>query len=259
MLLAAGGLAVSTAASGATTARAPAASVPKLSHQLCYLSGAVGFKIPSGVKLFNAFAPNGFVPKIGPAVMTCNPVIKTISVNGKTKVFPITNKNGHLACFSITAKQQKLPAINVSNQFGKGLLIPSQPNLLCLPTWKTLLKPPVEKTPQPPGLDHFTCYPVKSQGKFVVPPLTLQDEFGKSKPDVKNVPTLLCLPTKKVIGKKTFKVLHPKGLLVCFPVGPTPIKNPVFELNQFGRARVTIKKTNVLCLPSVRVPAGKTG
>lgn len=239
--------------------RSPQAAVPKLSHQLCYIATAKGFKIPQGVKLFNVFSPNGFAPKIGSATMLCNPVKKTVSVNGQIKVFPITNANGHLVCFSIKEPTQPVPAINVANQFGKGTLFPAQPSLLCLPTWKSLKKPPVEHTPQPPGLDHFTCYPVKSQGHFVVPPLALQDEFGKSKPDVKNIPTLLCLPTKKVIGKKTFKILHPKNVLVCFPVGPTPIKNPVFVLNQFGHATVTIKKSTLLCLPSAFSLPGGTG
>ena len=49
----------------------------------------------------------------------------------------------------------------VTNQFGADGLITGQPNLLCLPSWKSLKGPPNQKKPQPPGLSHFTCYPVR--------------------------------------------------------------------------------------------------
>jgi len=243
-----------TAASGATArAPVPTAKVPKLSHQLCYTSAAKGFKIPAGVTLFDAFTPGGFTPKIGAATLNCNPVAKTVkSSTGKTTTYPITYPAGHLACFSITGKTLKLPKfITVANQFGKGMLFPGQPDYLCLPTWKSLVRPPHNKMAEPPFLDHFTCYPVKSQGKFTVPPLILRDEFGKSSPRVSNVPTQLCLVTKKAVHGRIFKVVHPGGLLVCFPVNKTPIRNPVYDQNQFGNARVTIRQVSVLCLPSV--------
>ena len=257
VLLAVTGMAISTTgAYGASpaAARLPGATtkVPKLSHQLCYTATAKGFHIPGGVTLFDKFTPGGWPVKIGPETMNCNPVAKTIKSSTGTKIFPITYPDGHLACFSIKQATLKLPAsINVANQFGNGMLFPAQPTLLCLPTWKSLVKPPHNKAVEPPFLDHFTCYPVKSKGKFVVPPLVLQDEFGKSQPKVSNVPTLLCLVTQKNVQGKVFKVVHPGGMLLCFPVSPTPIKNPVFDQNQFGNATVTIKKSSVLCLPTV--------
>jgi len=257
--LAIGGTAVGITAASGATARVPAATkVPKLSHQLCYISAAKGFKIPSGVTLSDAFTPGGFVPKIGAAGLNCNPVQKTVQSTGKTTVFPITYAAGHLACFSITEKKLKLPTfVSVANQFGTGMLFPGQPDWLCLPTWKSLVRPPHNKVAEPPYLDHFTCYPIKSQGKFVVPPLILQDEFGKSKPKVSNVPTQLCLVTRKAVHGKVYKVVHPGGMLVCFPVGPTPIKNPVFDQNQFGNATIKIEKTSLLCLPSTASSTGK--
>jgi len=268
VLLAFAGSAIGiTSAAGAAAIPHPTTKVPKLSHQLCYFSntqpGVPGFKIPTGVLLSNQFNPGGFRPKIGPAVLNCNPVIKIVQTStGSKRTYPITYPDGHLACFTITESVQKLPrSIIVVNQFGRGTLFPSQPNLLCLPTWKSLTKPPVEKTAEPPFLDHFTCYPVQGPNTWKIPPgIQLQDEFT-AKPvgvDVQSIATLLCLPTTKRIGKKVYKIVHPNVLLVCYPVGTTPIKSPVFDLNQFGRATIIIKKTDVLCLPSKKVtgPAG---
>ena len=259
LMLAVAGTAFGVSAASGATARVPAATkVPKLSHQLCYTAAAKGFKVPTGVTLFDAFNPGGFVPKIGALGLNCNPVAKTVQSSGKTTTFPITYAAGHLACFSITEKKLKLPSfINVVNQFGKGMLFPSQPDWLCLPTWKSLVKPPHNKMAEPPYLDHFTCYPVKSQGKFVVPPLILRDEFGKSEPKVSNVPTQLCLVARKTVHGKVYKVVHPGGMLVCFPVNKTPIRNPVFDQNQFGNATVTIRQVSVLCLPSTASSTGK--
>jgi hypothetical protein len=261
-LLAAAGFALtSTGASGATargTSAARTTKIPKLSHQLCYSSAARGFTIPRGVVLFNQFSPHGFVPKIGRAVMNCNPVIKTVSVpaSGNLKTYPITNAAGHLACFSITERQQKTPApITVRNQFGTGALDLGQPALLCLPTWKSLTSPPKHRAAEPPGLDHFTCYPAQGPDTFVIPAVVkLRDEFDR-KPVVATVSplaNLVCAPTRKTVNGKVYKILHPLNLLVCYPVGRTPIRPRVFDQNQFGNATVLIKRTRELCLPSVR-------
>jgi len=264
-LLAAAGFALtSTGASGATTARtspARTAKVPKLSHQLCYTSAARGFTIPGGVRLYNQFSPHGFVPKIGRAIMNCNPVIKTVSVpsTGKTRTYPITDPAGHLACFSITERPQKTPApIALRNQFGTGTLYLSRAFLLCLPTWKSLTKPPSHRTSQPAGLDHFTCYLAQGPNTFVIPPVVkLQDEFDR-KPVIATVSPLaniVCAPTRKTVNGKVYKILHPLNLLVCYPVQPTPIRPRVYDQNQFGHATVIIKRTQELCLPSVRANA----
>jgi hypothetical protein len=264
-LLAAAGFALtSTGASGATPSRtspAPTTRIPRLSHQLCYSSAARGFRIPRGVVLFNQFSPHGFVPKIGRAVMNCNPVIKTVSVpaTGKTRTYPITNPAGHLACFSITERRQKTPApIAVHNQFGTGTLFLGQPYLLCLPTWKSLTSPPKHSVAEPPGLDHFTCYRAQGPDTFVIPAVVkLQDEFDRKAvvATVSPLANVVCAPTRKTVNGKVYKVLHPVNMLVCYPVGPTPIRPRVFDQNQFGHAIVIIRRTQELCLPSVKATA----
>jgi hypothetical protein len=257
-IVVAGIVTAATGASGATPATTPA-KVPVLSHQLCYTAVAKGFKIPKQgtVRLINQLSPNGFLPKIGPAVLNCNPAEKILPSG---KVFPITYPAGHLACYRIGGfAKQPTPDVAVANQFGKAVLGLKQPTLLCLPTWKSLTGPPKPGVVQPPGLDHFTCYPIaRTNGKFVPPAVQLKDEFTKKpvRPDIRAVPTLFCIPTEKLrsVGGTVSKspIVHPKGSLVCFLVGPTPIKPQVFDLNQFGRAVVKIHKTALLCLPSAK-------
>jgi hypothetical protein len=256
-VMVAGGLAASVAAASASPHRA---QPPPVDHQLCYAATtSTGFRIPAGVRLVNQFSPNGFVPAIThKPVLHCNPTVKILPTG---QVFPITNPNAHLVCFPIKAPTLVLPPqVTVTNQFGTAVLKPQQPNLLCVPTWKSLTGPPGKKPTTPPGLNHFTCYPVTMvSGGYQPPPVMLQDEFAKApvNAQVSPVPVELCLPTEKILPTgKVFPIINPMLHLLCFPVSPTPIINPVFDENQFGTRTVTIKATRFLCPPSTKtVPA----
>lgn len=230
-----------------------AAAPPPVDHQLCYTASATGFHIPPGIVLKNQFSPNGFTPTVTSMVIHCNPVQKTLPSG---QVFPITNPNAHLACFTITAPTQPTPMVKVTNQFGSATLLPSQPNLLCLPTWKSLTGPPNQTPNQPPGLNHFTCYPVKLVSGSYAPPagIKLQDEFAPApvSVSVNPVPTELCLPTEKIVGGVDYPIINAATHLLCYPVSTTPIKTPVWDQNQFGTAVVTINRTTTLCLPSTK-------
>jgi hypothetical protein len=116
---------------------------------------------------------------------------------------------------------------------------------------------PGKKPTTPPRLNHFTCYPVKQiAGEYKPPAVMLQDEFATKGPvpaKVNPVPAELCLPTEKVLASgQSFPIINPTLHLLCFPVSPTPIISPVWDENQFGTSKVTIKKTNWLCLPSTK-------
>jgi hypothetical protein len=256
VVLAGGGVAASVAAAPATVRHT--ASVPPVDHQLCYSASGTQFKIPQGVRLINQFSPKGFAPKISPVLTVhCNPVAKTLPTG---KLFPITNPNAHLACFPITPlSTQPTPTVVVTNQFGSATLVPSQPNLLCAPSWKSLTGPPGKTPKTPPGLNHFTCYPVKvKSGAYKPPAVMLQDEFAQ-KPvtaRVNPVPVELCLPTEKIVGTHVFRIINPAMHLLCFPVTQTPIVPKVWDENQFGTSVVTIKVTSWLCAPSTKKIAG---
>lgn len=253
-LVAAGVAVAATGAVTAASASSPSVTTapPPVDHQLCYIAAATGFKIPTGVILKNQFSPGGFVPAIGSLTFNCNPVQKTVPTG---QIFPITNPDAHLACFRITAPIQPTPTVKVTNQFGSAILVTSQPNLLCLPTWKSLTGPPNQNPNQPPGLNHFTCYPVKVQsGGYTPPPVKLQDEFTSTSvgAQVTPTPTELCLPTEKIANGVDYPIINAAMHLLCFPVSPTPIVPQVFDENQFGMSPVTISRTNSLCLPSTK-------
>jgi len=239
--------------SASASSHRPVVVVAKLDHQLCYtVTGSKGFRIPTGVVLRNQFNTTGFPVRIGRLVLHCNPVVKIIP----GAKFPALRPKAHLACFKITAPPQKLPQVNVTNQFGTADLAVGQPRLLCLPSWKGLLRPPRTTTAQPPGLGHFTCYPVKvTQGGYKVPKgIMLKDEFSSRPVPVKvsNVPVLLCVPTLKVIHRVIRSPYINRLHLLCFPVSKTPRKPVVFDKNQFGTALVRIGRTALLCLPSTK-------
>ena len=228
---------------------------PPVDHHLCYIAQGK-YPIPRGVELFNQFEQHGFVPKIGAVAFHCNPVEKILATTGQS--VPITNPAAHLLCFRMAAPTEPTHVVQITNQFGTGQLITGQPNLLCLPTWKNIRKPPNMKVPEPPGLSHFTCYPVKPVAGttgFQVPPLLLKDQFAPKPVQVKvgPVPQELCLPTKKIVGKKVFPIINPIAHLLCFPMlSPTPVISPVFDQNQFGTEAVKILRARWLCLPSMK-------
>jgi hypothetical protein len=238
-----------TMAAVAAASSSRPAEAKTIDHQLCYVATAK-FPTPPPVMLANQFST--FQPTIGKVAYHCNPVEKITP----TATYPITNRNAHLLCWTITEPTQPTPTVQVTNQFGTATLVPGQPNLLCLPTWKSLTGKPTEKAPEPPGLSHFTCYPVKVQsGGYQPPAVSLQDEFAPEPVAVKvnPVPQELCLPTQKTVltTGKVYKIVNPTWHLLCFDVSETPIKQP-WDKNQFGTAKVRIVKTQWLCLPSTK-------
>jgi hypothetical protein len=265
VLLGVGGIAAGTATAG-TTAATPhnrvqhAQAAPPVDHQLCYNASGSQFKIPTGVRLINQFSPNGFVPNISPAVVVhCNPVQKTVSGG----IYPITNPNAHLACYPISVTStQPTPTVVVTNQFGSATLVPSQPNILCVPSWKSLTGPPGQSPTTPPNLNHFTCYPVKvASGGYTPPPVLLQDEFasGPVSASVNPIPSELCLPTEKILPSgQVFPIINPTLHLLCFPVSQTPIRPQVWDENQFGTSPISIISTKWLCAPSTKTVVSST-
>ncbi|HLN15693.1 MAG TPA: hypothetical protein VK277_02960 [Acidimicrobiales bacterium] len=246
------------------------AGPPPLDHFTCYQTSVIknsalpGFLAPPGTRFINQFAPNGFVPKVGKPVLHCNPTLKVVP----TGAFPPVNPLSHLLCFKVTGPAPAFTNVHVANQFspldasGAPIPIPmivGLPKLVCLPTWKSLSGPPNMPTPQPPNLDHFTCYGVKvAPGARFVPPtaIQLQDQFSPGALVGVKVgkPKLLCAPTTKILPTgQVFPTLGPNDLhLLCYAVSPTPIISPIFDQNQFGQGELAVKKTKLLCLPSVK-------
>ena len=245
-------LAVVIVAGASATAKTP----PAVDHQLCYRAGGT-FKVPTGIRLINQFSPNGFVPVINQSeTFHCNPVVKTVPGG---RVYLVTNPAAHLDCFGITPPvTQQTHKVLVQNQFGQAVLQTNQPNFLCVPSWTNPTGPPNKPVNTPPNLNHFTCYSVSVISGAYKPPTTgmfLRDEFTTKNIPAKAgaVPRELCLPTEKIVGKKTYPIINATVHLLCFPGGPSSSHgHVVYDENQFGTAKVQIIRPQWLCLPSTK-------
>ena len=255
VIVSAGGASAGVLVASASPASHHLAQTFQTDHQLCYVAAAAGPGItlppPGSITLENQFGR--FKPTLSRADQHCNPVEKILP-DGQH--FPITNPSAHLLCWKITAGTTKQPPVTVTNQFGAGTLSLGDASQLCLPTWKSLTGPPRKKPNQPPGLNHFTCYPVSLQGGgYQPPPIMLQDEFAPQPvpAQVNPVPQELCLPTQKTVltTGKVYKIINPAMHLLCFQVSPTPFL-PAWDENQFGMSKVNILHTQWLCLPSTK-------
>ncbi len=245
-----GGIALAT--SGPAVAGSSAAP---LDHFLCYHATESGLKAPGGVQLKNILQPALFVPALGAASVHCNPANKSVPL----ALFTAKNPLAHLLCFnaSYTYKPQ---IVNVANQFGKGKLkVTGGPNSLCLPTWKDNIASPNTTPNQPPGLDHFTCYPVvpysTSTYGFKAPSsVKVEDEFSAPNYVAEKIATAnsLCVPTTKIVNGVPYAPQATDDLsLLCFPGASTPVWKVVFDQNQFGAAKVyPVNTREELCLPS---------
>ena len=253
---------VASSSSGARTAF-------KVDHQLCYSAFGKFLKVPPAgkVRLINQFVPNGFIPKISPTLAEhCNPVQKTVDHPSGPQVFPVTNPRAHLGCFPITEPVQKTWKVLVGNQFGQSILITGQPNRVCLPTWTSMTGPPTQTSQAPPGLNHFTCYPVTlAPGAlpYQPPPVMLKDQWGQNPSQVLPIPNALCLPTKKLVttaaGVRTYGIIDPVMHLLCFPGVKHQFKPNPYDKNQFGTAKLTVRISKSLCLPSTKQVLGPAG
>ena len=241
---------------GGSQAASPASTPGGLSHFLCYpasipttATGVVngGFKPPKVVALANQFTRFS----AGPAqiVEHCNPVQKV----AKGVIYPIINPSAHLLCWGLRAYTWRTFVVQVTNQFGTAKLTTSQPEQLCLPTWKSLTGPPNKKPVQPPGLSHFTCYRVSYMGKvrFHQFSVRLTDQFGSFISQVGS-PESLCVPTQKSVNGVVSPIINPRAHLTCFSV--TDLNKPVtvFDENQFGTSQVVVGRANELCVPSTK-------
>ena len=259
VIVSAGGASAGVLVASASPASHHLAQTFQTDHQLCYVAAAAGPGItlppPGSITLENQFGR--FKPTLSRADQHCNPVEKILP-DGQH--FPITNPSAHLLCWKITAGTTKQPPVTVTNQFGAGTLSLGDASQLCLPTWKSLTAPPHKTPRQPPGLSHYTCYPVQkvASGGYKAAQPKLQDEFAAHPVQVSVTfkPAQLCVPTTKTVvtktGTKVYNIVTGAAELLCFPVSQTPRKTPVYDQDQFTGPGVpmTIERTLTLCLPS---------
>jgi hypothetical protein len=245
----------------------PRSTTPPLDHFLCYQARFAGPKAPPGVTLL---VPQLFTatlkPTFGAANVHCNPANKSVPA----ALFKQRNPFAHLLCYALTV-QTPPEKVLLTNQFGKSLMTTGPtPTKFCLPTWKDRVAPPglPPTLNQPPGLDHFTCWPLKAiAGSYGFRPpsfVKVLDEFSAPRyvPLKLGTANLVCVPTIKILPTgQSYQTQGPNDFsLVCFPTSPTPIWKQVFDQNQFGSSTVYPNTTaEKFCLPSTLSNQGPAG
>jgi hypothetical protein len=115
----------------------------------------------------------------------------------------------------------------------------------------------MEPTNQPPGLDHFYCYPIAptTQATFAPPAqVQLKDQFGTSIVVIGPLQRLCAPATKtRLDNGQSFPPQNPDAHLTCWGItdpnfSPTKLK----ATNQFGDAMLDILAAHSLCLPSFK-------
>ena len=179
----------------------------------------------------------------------CNPA----NVNGNDPTAPAHLP--HFLGYQIrrTSPRVALPRGEVVvNPFGTITVDLVKPDILLVPSAKSLVAPPA---PLAPGsLDHFQCYRVTHARKHVSG-IHIVDELGELGIDVKR-PRRLCVPVD-ANGASPGAAQH-TGELLCYQTRLATSSRPfigprqVFVANQFGSAVLERLRPTELCVPSQR-------
>ena len=149
----------------------------------------------------------------------------------------------------------KFPNQIVVNQFGTLTLDVVRPDVLMVPTLKSLTTTPPAALPNP-TVDHFQCYRVKrSKGtlRFTkVRGVKVDDQFGTALVDLLK-PQTLCAPASKN-GENPTAPSHPFHLL-CYKTRASGFgTTQTFTNNQFGPGFPLLIHRRELCVPSLKNP-----
>jgi hypothetical protein len=182
----------------------------------------------------------------------CNPA----NVNGSDPTAP--DHEGHLLGYRIRRSGPivRLPRRQeISNQFGSITVDLVRPELLLVPSAKSLDGPPPPLDPV--TIDHFQCYRI-TRARTRLKNLPVIDQLGSLGVDLKR-PRRLCVPVNKN-GETPGAEQHPT-VLTCYDSrvasSSLPFLGPhhLFVANQFGSVTLDRLRPAELCVPSVAPPA----
>jgi len=152
----------------------------------------------------------------------------------------------HFVGYQLTKFRPRLGRVRdveVTNQFGAATVELLRPELLLVPSAKSLTDP---ATPLASEIDHYKCYRVRG-ARARVRDLLVEDQFGSALVDVKR-PFRLCTPVDKN-GEGLFDAAQH---LMCYEIRAPRLAPPtVFVDNQFGIGPLTPKRARELCVPSL--------
>jgi hypothetical protein len=160
----------------------------------------------------------------------------------------------HLQGHLVSGPNVKVANLNVTNQFGTIKLDTVKPDVLMVPTLKSLDPLALPPALTNPTVDHFQCYKVKrSKGspKFQkILGVKVQDQFGTATLDLLK-PIRLCAPANKR-NEDPSAPQHPFHLL-CYKTKNSAFgMEQTFTNDQFGPAQPLLIHRRELCVPSTK-------
>jgi hypothetical protein len=164
----------------------------------------------------------------------------------------------HLLGYIAKGASVKVANQTVVNQFGTINLDVVRPDILLVPTLKSLVSDPGALAN--PAVDHFQCYKVKrTKGapRFVkIPQVKADDQFGTAMLDLLK-PARLCVPANKN-GEDPTAPQHMFSLL-CYKTKNSPFGTvQTFTHSQFGPDQPLLIHRRELCVPSQLNPPPPT-
>jgi Tol biopolymer transport system component len=177
----------------------------------------------------------------------CNPA----NVAGQDPTAP--THPGHLVGYRIKRRGAIVPLPkrqDITNQFGTVTVDLTRPELLLVPSAKSLTGPPPPLDPE--TVDHFQCYRI-TRARTRVKGIPVVDQLGDLIVDVKR-PRRLCVPVNK--NNESPDAPQHASVLTCYDSRPAtsslPFVGPhqLFVANQFGEARLERLRPSELCVPS---------
>lgn len=215
---------------------------PALDHFKCYRGTAAADHPAAGrnVRLEDQFGAS--TATIAKVYNMCNPADKNAE--------GINQKDAHLVEYklinrrSATGKFAKKRVI-IDNQFGAMTLTVQRPNRLMVPSSKAIA--PALPGDPPKLLDHFLCYKVHSASPFTKRTVSLEDQFGPGRAEIRK-PRMLCNP----VSKNGEGIQSEEEHLVCYiarGLGRST-RHDVNVRNQFGLTSLSADLVRHLCVPS---------
>jgi len=224
-----------------TPTETPTQTPVPLNHFQCYEVHAPT-RLITGVSLEDQFGPS--TVELKKPKRLCNPADK----NGEDPTAP--DDPDHLTGYKMKQTSPKFARVNgvtVRNQFGTIVVDVVKPDLVLVPSAKSLVGPPPPLAA--PVIEHFKCYKVK--GARVEASVTVRDQFTTQRLDVKK-PLKLCVPADKN-GEGIFDASQN---LMCYKVRAASAADrftgagTVFVNNQFGDDAFGVYRPTELCVPS---------
>jgi len=162
----------------------------------------------------------------------------------------ILDPSAHLTCYKVGRPVSAVrPKVISTDQFGElELNVRKRRTQLCVPS-QEIGAPAEMKRVDVPSLDHFELYAAATPSdttKFEKREVDLEDQFLDETVELKK-PVRLGVPT----NKDGEGISDPSTHLTCYSLkAPRFEKRDVEVENQFGQFRLTVKKPNMLCVPS---------